>query len=101
MNEKTPTPFEAFEDSLRGRKFNAAAEILIGHCKGLTLEMITEILTAAYAHGAQLNFNQLTGLLSQRRRRVSNAIESLKAPVPLAKTKKQRELHNTSLNNWY
>lgn len=101
MNERPTTPFEAFEDSLRGKKFKAAAEILIGHCNGMTLEMITEILTVAYAHGAQLNFNQLTGILRQRRRRVSNAIESLKRPVPKAKTKKQRELHNTSLNNWY
>ena len=101
MNERPTTPFEAFEDSLRGKKFKAAAEILIGRCKGLTLEMITEILTVAYVHGAQLDFNQLTGLLSQRRRRVRNAIESLRAPVPMAKTKKQRELHNTSLNNWY
>lgn len=101
MNEKVPTPFEAFEDSLRGRKFKAAAEILINHCKGMTLEMVTEILTVAYVHGAQLDLTKLTGQLSQRRRRVSNAIERLKAPVPRTTTKKQRESHNNSLNTWY
>ena len=101
MNERHTTPFEAFEDSLRGRKFKAAAEILISHCNGMTLEMITEILTVAYVHGTQLDLTKLTGQLSQRRRRVRNAIESLKAPAPLVTTKKQREFHNTSLNNWY
>ncbi len=93
--------YEAFQDFLRRKRFAEAAGILIDHCTGLNLESITEILTAAHVVGSQLDLTKLTGVLSQRRRRIGNAIEGLKSPAPVATTKQQRKMHNTTLRRRY
>jgi hypothetical protein len=86
-----------FENYLRARKFQKAAEILVAFCHDVSVETITEILAAAYVSGYGLKFENLPNKLKPRRRRVENAFQRLKQLPESNHDKDQRRQKNIRL----
>lgn len=86
-----------FENYIRVKNFQKAAEILVAFCHDVTLETITQILTAAYVVGYGLKFDQVPTKLKPRRRRVENAVRRLNQLQEPDHDKAKRRKSNISL----
>ena len=72
--------YTEFATALRFKKFVKAAEILSGHCQGISPAILVEILTKAYVTSfyPQFNFTKLNNQHRQRQHKIQNAIARLK-----------------------